>query len=112
MADFRFVANISISFDSLARIMSFSMSYYLIYTTLPGLFRPHPFELWPSQGLAGRLHNSATTHLVGFTVLYGRVLGPSEENGSCSTLPFRLVLVQKFMSRLPANDHPAAYYPN
>ena len=57
VADLRFVGNISISFNSLARVVVVATSSYLIYTTLPGLFRLHPF------GQVGRIRMHSTGKL-------------------------------------------------
>ena len=41
VADFRFVANISISSNSLARVMVFAVSSYLIYKGFPYIYLVH-----------------------------------------------------------------------
>ena len=120
VADVRFKANISISLNIHARATIFAALFYLVYTTIPGLLiclstvpiriltKPTPLDM----SLAGYLHKPAITLLVSFGVADERVLRLSEVYETDSPLPFRLVvLAQRFVSWLLANDRPATYYP-
>ena len=117
---FLFVANISTSFNILARVTIFTTLSYLIYANLPGLlicFSTPPIRILakptPSYiSLASRLHKSTTVFLANFKVLDQRVLHPDQANANDSPLPLCLVeSVQRFVSWLLANDRLATYYP-
>ena len=120
MADFRFKANISISFNNHARVAIFAALSYLIYTTVPGLLiclstdpiRTLAKPTTLDTNLAGRLRKPAIALLVKLGVLDERVLRPSGIYETASPLPFCLVAsAQRFVSWLLASDRPAKYYP-
>jgi len=120
-ADFRFVANISTFFNSLARATIFAALSYLICATIPGFLiclSPAPIHtlVKPTlldMSLAGHLHESAATLFVRCGVVDKRALLPFKMNGTDSPLPLRLVVsTQKFVSWLLANDRPATHYPS
>ena len=105
------------SLNGHTRVTIFAALFYLIYTTIPGLLiclstvpiriltKPTPLDMH----LAGYLHKPAIGLLVGFGVTDERVFYLSETD---LPLPFRLVvLAQRFVSWLLANDRPATYYP-
>jgi len=117
---FLFVANISMSFNILARVTIFAALSYLIYTTISGLLidistppirtPAKPTSMYMS--LANRLLNSTTTLLVKFKVLDQRGLRPCQGNANDSPLPLALaVSAQRFVSWLLASDRLSTYYP-